>query len=279
LLSILYGLTSALTWGAADFTGGIASKRTNVYGVVIGAESFGMVLFIALALVFRESVPPWQTWMWGSASGLSGGFGLLLLYRAFSNGRMSVAAPVSAVIAAIIPVVVGAFLDGLPAMWTFAGILLALGAVWLIAHGEGASENAAIRLNEITLPLIAGVVFGMYFVFMHQASREAIFWPIVASRLASSAGILGYALISRKSWRPDRKNLPLIALSGILDASGNAFYVLGGQIGRLDVSAVLGSLYPGSTVLLAGLFLHERLNRLQMTGILAALAAIVLMTL
>jgi drug/metabolite transporter (DMT)-like permease len=279
LLSILYGLTSALTWGAADFTGGIASKRTNVYGVVIGAEGFGMILFLVMALVFREPVPPWQTWLWGGASGLSGGFGLLLLYRAFSSGRMSVAAPVSAVIAAIIPVVVGVFMDGLPGVWTFAGILLAIGAVWLIAHGEGGGENAAVRLNEITLPLIAGVVFGMYFVFMHQASREAFFWPIVASRLASTAGILGYALVTRQPWSPGRKLWPLIALSGILDVSGNAFYVLGGQIGRLDMAAVLGSLYPGSTVLLAGVFLHERLNRLQIAGILAALTAIVLMML
>ncbi len=279
MLSILYGLSSALTWGAADFTGGIASKRSNVFGVVIGAEGFGMVMFVILAVAFRELVPPWQTWIWGAASGLSGGFGLLLLYRALSSGRMSVAAPVSAVIAAIIPVVVGTFLDGLPGVWTFVGILLALAAVWLIAHGEGESKNAAIRMNEIILPLIAGVVFGMYFVFMHQASQKAIFWPIVASRLASTAGILGYALVTRQPWTPGRKTWPLIALSGILDASGNAFYVLGGQMGRLDVSAVLGSLYPGSTVLLAGLFLHERLNRLQLAGILAALSAIVLMTL
>jgi drug/metabolite transporter (DMT)-like permease len=278
LLSILYGLSSALAWGAADFTGGIASRRTNVFGVVIGAEGFGMVLFFILAVAFREIVPPWQTWLWGAASGLSGGFGLLLLYRALSSGRMSIAAPISAVIAAIIPVVVGAFMDGLPGVWTFVGILLALAAVWLIAHGEGGNENAAIRLNEIILPLIAGVVFGMYFVFMHQASQEAIFWPIVASRLASTAGILGYILVTRQSWIPGRKTWPLIALSGILDAGGNAFYVLGGQMGRLDVSAVLGSLYPGSTVLLAGLFLHERLNRLQLVGILAALTAIVLMT-
>lgn len=278
MLPILYGLTSALTWGAADFTGGIASKRTNVYGVVIGAEGFGMVLFIALALTYRESLPPWQTWLWGSAAGLSGGFGLVLLYQALSSGRMSVAAPVSAVIAAIIPVVVGAFLDGLPGVWTFAGILLALGSVWLIAQSEGGIENAAIRLNEITLPLIAGVVFGMYFVFMHQASKIAIFWPIVAARLASSASILGFALITHQPWRPESKNWPMIALSGTLDSTGNAFYILGGQIGRLDVSAVLGSLYPGSTVLLAALFLHERLNLLQLAGILAALTAIVLMT-
>ncbi len=277
MLSILFGLSSALAWGAADFTGGIASKRSNVFGVVIGAEGFGMVLFAVLALAFREPVPPLQTWLWGCASGLSGGFGLLLLYQALSHGRMSVAAPVSAVIAAIIPVVVGAIVDGLPGVWTFAGIFLALAAVWLIARGEGGRINAAIRLNEITLPLIAGVVFGMYFVFMHEASQEAFFWPIVASRLASTIGILGYALVIHKPWGPERKHWPLIALSGLLDVSGNAFYVLGGQIGRLDVAAVLGSLYPGSTVLLAGLFLRERLSRPQLAGILIALIAIVLM--
>ena len=278
MLSILFGLSSALTWGAADFTGGIASKRTNIFGVVIVAEGFGMLLFLALALAFGEPVPPLQTWLWGSASGLCGGFGLLLLYRALSSGRMSVAAPVSAVIAAILPVIVGAVVEGLPGVWTFAGLLLALAAVWLITRSQGGRETAAIRQNEITLPMIAGVAFGMYFVFMHQASREAFFWPVVAARLASTVGILGYALVTRQPWSPDRKYWPLIALSGLLDASGNGFYVLSGQIGRLDVAAVLGSLYPGSTVLLAGLFLHERLSRLQLAGLLAALVAIVLMT-
>ena len=276
MLSILFGLTSALTWGAADFTGGIASKRTNVYGVVIGAEGFGMLLFAALALAFREPVPPVQVWLWGVASGLSAGFGLLLLYRALSNGRMSVAAPVSAVIGAILPVVVSAVMYGLPGTWTIAGILLALVAVWLIARGG--SGNAAVRLNEITLPLVAGVVFGMYFVCMHQASQNAFFWPIVAARLASTISILGYALATRQNWAPGRSHWPLIALSGLLDVSGNAFYVLAGQTGRLDVAAVLGSLYPGSTVLLARLFLRERLGRLQLVGILAALAAIILIT-
>ena len=278
MLSILFGLVSALTWGAADFTGGIASKRADVYGVVIGAEAFGMLLVTALAIGFRESIPSWTTLLWGGAAGLSGGIGLLLLYRGLAGGRMSVAAPVSAVIGAIVPVFVGTIVDGLPGLWTFAGILLALVAVWLIAHSEGGSENAAIRLNEITLPLASGVFFGLYFVFMHQGSREAVFWPIVAARLASTVGILGYAMLTRQPWGPPRSLWALIALSGLLDVSGNAFYILAGQVGRMDVAAVIGSLYPGSTVLLAGLILRERLNRVQVAGVVAALVAILLMT-
>jgi len=278
LLSILYGLTSAITWGAADFTGGIASRRTNVYGVVIVAEGFSMVLCAAMALIFREPIPSLQSWLWGSAAGLSAGSGLLIYYSALAKGRMSVAAPVSAVIAAIIPAVVGSVLEGIPGVWTIAGILLAIAAVWLIARSEGGGENAAVRMNEITLPLIAGVVFGMYFVFMHQASHEEVFWPILAARMAAAVGILGYALVTRQAWRPAPKTWPLIALSGLLDMGGNSLYVLSGQTGRLDVAAVLGSLYPGSTVLLAGVFLHERLSRVQVAGIVIAVAAIVLMT-
>ena len=279
MLSIFYGLASALTWGAADFTGGIASKRVNVYGVVIGAEAAGLLLCTVLALAFKESLPPLQALLWGGAAGLSGGIGLLFLYLALARGRMSIAAPVSAVIGAIVPVVVGTVVDSLPRFWTLAGILLALAAVWLISRTESGSENSALRLTEITLPLIAGVFFGAYFVCMHQASREAFLWPIVAARLASTVGILGFALVTHQPLGQALRLLPLIALSGFLDVSGNAFYVLSGQAGRMDVAAVIGSLYPGPTVLLAGLLLRERLGRVQVLGVLTALAAIVLMTL
>jgi uncharacterized membrane protein len=278
LLSILFGLLSALAWGAADFTGGLASRRTNVYGVVIVAEAVGMVLVAASAFVTGEPIPPLQTWLWGGASGLCGGVGLLILYRSLSSGRMSVAAPVSAVIAAIIPVLVGAVVDGLPGVWTFIGFALALAAVWLIAHGEG-DESSAIRLNEIYLPLLAGVTFGLFFVFMHQASRDSTLWPIVASRSVSAVSLLIYAFITRQRWIPERTQWPVIALCGLLDVSGNGFYVLAGQIGRLDVAAVLGSLYPGSTVALARLVLKERSTRLQAIGILLGLSSILLIAL
>jgi len=278
LLSIFYGLVSALSWGAADFTGGVASRRTNVYGVVIGAEGVGVVFCILAALVMKEPIPGWQTWAWGSAAGLCGGIGLLLLYQAFSRGRMSIAAPVSAVVGAVIPVIVGSLVDGLPTVWTFIGMLLALLAVGLIARGESGATRGALRLNEISLPLIAGLFFGLYFVFMHQAGNHGFLWPILAARLASALSILAAALFMRQPWAPPRKLWPMIALSGFLDVIGNGFYVLAGQVGRMDVAAVLGSLYPGSTVLLAGVFLRERLGRMQVIGVITALVAILLMT-
>jgi drug/metabolite transporter (DMT)-like permease len=278
LLSILYGLTSAISWGAADFSSGIAARKTNVLGVVIVAQGLGLLVITIVALALRESLPARESSLWGAAAGLCYGFCLPLFYGVLSRGRMSVAAPVSAVTAALLPAAAGTILEGFPGWLTFAGILLAILSVWLIARGEDPQAGKAIRLNNLFLPALAGVVFGLYFISMHQASREALFWPIAISRLVSITLVLCYALASRQPWRPSRSDLPLVALSGMLDAGGNLFYILSGHAGRLDTAAVLGCLYPGSTVLLAALILKERLNRPQKVGILVALSAILLMT-
>lgn len=274
MASILFGLACALVWGAADFSGGIASKRTNEYGVVICAEYLGMVLVAALAWLTGEALPPWQTWVWSGFAGLGAGFGLMLLYRALAGGRMSVAAPVSALIGACFPVVVGAFMDGLPGFWTLAGILLALVAVWLIAGGGG---KEGIALKELGLPLAAGLLFGVFFVGMHLASQGSFFWSITSARFTAASSLLIYALVTHQPWKPAPKHWALIALSGVLDVTGNGFYMLSAHGGRIDITAVISSLYPGSTVLLARLVLKERIARLQMVGILIALAAIALM--
>jgi len=212
-------------------------------------------------------------------AGVLGGFGLILLYRALADGQMSVAAPISAVLAAAIPVLVNAVGQGLPDPLVLAGLLLALLAIWLIARGEGATDSARLKLEHIRLPFLAGIVFGLFFVLLHQASQEALFWPIVATRLASIVFVTGFVLLARQPWTPPRSLWPMIALCGVLDTAGNGLYVLAGQLGRMDVAAVLSSLYPAATVALAWLLLKERIARPQMVGILSALVAIVLITL
>jgi uncharacterized membrane protein len=276
LISILFGLLSALTWGAADFSGGLATKRSNVYSVVISTEAVGLGLLLLLAAITGEPLPPLTSWLWAGAAGLCGGVGIVILYRALAEGRMSVAAPVSALMAALLPVPVSAVTEGLPGPWALAGIALALAAIWLISRGE---DGMAIRLKEILLPLVSGVTFGLFFIFMHQASQNSLLWPIVAARLASIVSLTAYALVTRQPLRPVRSAWPFITISGILDVAGNALYILAGQTGRMDVAAVLGSLYPGSTVALARLVLKERITPLQTVGILLALAAIMLIAL
>jgi drug/metabolite transporter (DMT)-like permease len=275
---VTLGIAAAVSWGAADFSGGLATKRTNVYGVVIGGELVGLILLMALILVTGEPVPPLESWALSALAGIGGGFGLVLLYRALAGGQMSIAAPISAVLAAAIPVLVSVVMQGWPDLPTILGLLLALLAIWLISRGEAGGAATPIHLDTIRLPIIAGVVFGLFFVLLHQASQESVLWPIVATRLASIAFLAPFAAVSRQSWIPKRAYWPLIALSGVLDTGGNGLYVLAGQIGRLDVAAVLSSLYPGATVLLAWLILKERVGRIQMVGILSALLAIVLIT-
>jgi drug/metabolite transporter (DMT)-like permease len=280
---VVFGLLAALTWGAGDFSGGFAAKRTNAYGVVIVAHVFSLILLSAVALVLLEPVPPLESWLWGGVAGLGGAVGLLLLYTALANGRMSVAAPVSALVAAGIPVLAAAFTDGLPPLWVIAGFALALAAIWLISGGG----SVDFRLADLRLPLLAGLAFGFFFMTLHLASATpaasagagSVLYPLIAVRLVSISSLLAYSLITRQPLMPNRASLFPILMSGLLDTLGNGAYALAAQFGRVDVAAVLSSLYPGSTVLLAWLLLKERLNRQQVLGILAALAAIVLITL
>lgn len=272
---IFLGLLSALTWGAADFSGGLAVKRSNPYGVVAVAHSLSLLLLLILALASGEPLPPLHDWLWGGAAGLAGSVGLTLLYRALAEGRMSVAAPVSALMAALLPVLVGLLQDGSPGAWALAGFVLALVAVWLVSGGEG----LFIRFDDLRQPAIAGITFGVFFIFIERASQTALLWPLIAVRIVSTGAMLGYALLTRQDWLPKRESLVPVLLSSLLDTLGNAFYALSARLGRLDVAAVLGALYPGATVLLAWIFLKERILRLQAVGILLALSAIILLTL
>ncbi|MEI6290260.1 MAG: EamA family transporter, partial [Chloroflexota bacterium] len=125
----------------------------------------------------------------------------------------------------------------------------------------------------------AGIGFGSYFVIMHQASTTAVIWPMIASRSSGTLSLVIFLLVMKQDWRVAAvKAWPLMALNGILDVAGNMFYILAGQTGRMDVSAVISSLFPGATVLMAWIILKEKINRVQWLGILTALAAIVLLT-
>jgi len=268
-------LGAAITWGAADFGGGIATKRTNAYGVVIGSHIISLSAFLILAVLLNEQIPPVRDWILGTSAGLAGGIGLMLLYRALAGGKMSIAAPVSALVAATIPVVAASVTQGLPASLTLLGFALALSAVWLLSSGEAITQ---IRIKDLQLPLIAGIVFGLFFILLHDASSTSIVWPVVATRIGSITGLLAYTTLTRQRWLPSRENWLLLTFIGIIDATGTTFYALSARLGRMDIAAVLGSLYPGSTVLLAMIVLKERMSRLQVIGILLALAAIIFLS-
>ena len=278
MLSSLFGLLSALTWGAGDFAGGIVSRRAGIYRAAFYGESVGLIFLVAMLVVFREPLPDWPVWAWSAAAGAIGSVGLLILFRSLVEGQMSVAAPVSALMAAVLPVIASAYTEDLPGPTKYLGFGLALLAIWLISQEDGHQKDLHLHLADLRLPLFSGVCFGCYFILIHQGSHTATIWPMIAARSAGAFVLFLFALANHQLSWPEKRIAPLVFLNSAGDIAGNTFFILSGQVGRLDVASVLGSLYPGTTVLLAGLLLHERLNRSQWLGIGAALGAIVLMT-
>ena len=281
LLAVAYGLASAAVWGAGDFSGGLATKRGNVVSVVLLAQGVGLVCFLTLALLLEGGLPPLQDLLFGALAGIAGVMGILALYSGLALGRMGVVAPVTAVLSASIPVVVGIVTEGVPPGLVLLGFGLAVTAVWLLSGGDA---TGGIRRDELGLALLAGLGFSLFFIFIDQIGSSVIFWSLAAAR-AASVPLLLLFFVGRRQWRGSaaaqlpRSLLPIIALSGILDSGGNYFFALAAQSGRLDIAAVLASLYPASTVLLARLILKESLGTRQWLGVGVALVALVLIAL
>jgi drug/metabolite transporter (DMT)-like permease len=264
------GLASAATWGAADFSGGLAARRSSVLGVTLVAQAAGVFLLVVLALAAAEPAPSRATVGWGSLAGVVGTVGIAALYRALAVGQMGIAAPVTAVLSAGLPVLFQAFFKGFPTPVQVAGFGLALVGVWLLSRRERVTGRPA----GLGLALVSGLGFGGFLILIAHASQSTVLWPLAVSKAASFATTLAAMLITRHTERPSASLFPLALLAGVLDVGGNAFFLLAAHLGRLDVAAVLSSLYPASTVLLAGVLLKERVSRIQTVGIIVALVAI-----
>jgi len=272
-LALLFGLASAVAWGAGDFSGGLATKKGNVYSVVLISQLIGGIFLVILALLFRETIPPAGDWIFGALAGIAGMIGLLGLYSGLANGRMGIVAPLTAVLSAAIPILFSLLIEGIPPTIQIAGFALALVAVWLLS---GAGGSGSIRSIELGYSLLAGAGFASFFILIDQANETAVFWPLTSARIASVACLILFITV-RKTWeQPSRAQMPLIILAGLLDALGNTFFTFAARFGRLDLAAILSSLYPASTVLLSQIFLHERLNRPQWLGVILALLAVIL---
>ncbi|MBP6441003.1 MAG: EamA family transporter [Caldilineaceae bacterium] len=275
LPSVFFGILSALTWGAGDFFGGLATKRAHPFTVVHVAEWVGAVVLVALALLFGEALPSGTTLLWAAGAGLLGAIGLLALYTGLASGHMGIVAALSAVVAALVPIIFGALTEGLPAPLQLLGFGVGLVAIWLLTS----SHDRTVHPRELWLAVIAGLGFGFYFVLIDRTVHDGVFWNLAFARSVAGVVLLGILLATRRPLLPPRPVLPLNVANGVLDAGGNLFFALAAQSGRLDIAAVVASLYPGTTVLLARLVLKERLNRLQTVGAVAALAAVVLVAL
>ena len=280
MLSIIYGIFAAFSWGAGDFSGGLASRKMGAYRAVFWGDLLGLLIILPIVLASHEPIPSRTVFIDASIGGVLGSIGLLILYYSLSVGKMSIAAPVSALFAAVLPVIVGLFAQGLPTLNQFGGFGFALAAVWFISQGNTTEKFQLKHIADLRLPILAGIGFGCYFIFVHYAAKESasIIWTMVASRMAGTLMLLIVVLARRDSFSVPRNAWLAVFLNATLDLSGNLFFILASQTGRLDVSAVLSSLFPGSTVLLAAIFLKEHISAKQWLGIALAFVAIVLFT-
>ncbi len=268
-------LTAAICWGAGDFSGGLATRRSDPFRSVLLIYSVGLVTLLIVVAARAEPLPSFADLAWGALAGLFGLVGILLLFRGFAAGRMGIVAPVSGVLATALPVVFNALTQGLPGYVQLAGFVVALLGIWLISRPERFGSRPA----GLGLAILAGLCFGSFFITLDQVSRNTTFWPLVAGRAASVVAMLLFAGLTRRPIVLRELPWPFFGLAGVLDVAGNLFFLLAIQNGRLDVGAVLGSLYPAVTAMLARFTIKENITRLQVIGVSAAMLAIVLITL
>lgn len=276
VLSTIFALGAAFSWGSGDFCGGLAARRHNVYSVLVVAQLFSILPLLLLVLLFEWTIPRGSDLLFGAFGGVLGVIGLLSLYSGLAQGRMGIVAPLAAIVASIIPVCIGILTDGVPTQGQVIGFGIALLAIWFLSSDGSRLEATP---TELRFAIIAGISFASFYIAMDNVSGETVLWPVFAARLAAVT-ILGLYVFSRSEWHaPRRSLLPLIALTGLLDTAGNYFFTLSTQAGRLDISTVVASLYPAITVLFAWLVLKEQLKIKQRLGVLAALFAIAMIAL
>jgi drug/metabolite transporter (DMT)-like permease len=227
--------------------------------------------------------------LWGLVAGVTGGAGLACLYSALALGKMGLNAPLSAVIAAIVPLLFSLFSEGVPHVWQLVGFAVALASIWLIATQSGATiaveadgkPNLAVSLHDnrgLFLAIASGFGLGAFLLLIKFAGSSTVFWPLVMARLGSAGLMLVIVGATRGEWQPKVGSMPWVVLAGLFDTGANALYVAAVHRGSLAVAAVLSSLYPASTVILARLVLKEQWSRLQAAGMLAALVAVALIS-
>ncbi|MFN8023601.1 MAG: EamA family transporter [Acidimicrobiales bacterium] len=277
-MPILLALSSAVVYGVADYFGGRASRLHPSVVVTFLGQVVSLVLVIVAVAVMGTSFPDGATIGWGAAAGVAGAVGLASLYHAFANGAVTVVAPLSAVVGAVLPVGAGLLQGERPDAIAYVGIVLAVAAVALVSGAIGERHRPTPPVI-VGFALLAGTGFGLLFVALDRTDPDSGFWPLVAARAASVPLLFVMCLGMRARPSRQRSALALAGAAGALDMLANLLYLAASREGLLSIVAVVASLYPASTVVLAFVIDRERVNRWQSVGMAMAVGALVLVTL
>ena len=286
MMAAIFAIFSSITFGGADFLGGLVTRRAALIAVMLGNQGAAfLTLLLAAAIVTPFWLPPSDLAL-AILAGISTSFGIPMLYKGLAIGPMSIVAPVTALVAMLLPVLYGMVILGeAPPALTLLGFVLAGIAVFLLGGGEKlfqslrpAATRQATPLRAFAYALGSGSCIAIFYVATRSCSAESGLWPLVVARLVALIAMAGLALIRRRNqplvW-PGALLLVFILLSGALDGAGNAFYIVAAHGGDLGVVATITSLYPATTILLARYGLGERISLAQTIGVVSALAAVV----
>jgi len=272
-MGILLALAAALLYGSSDFGGGLAARRLGSLRVAVVGSAAATVLAWATLILVGGPGPSLRAVAWGLASGLAGGVGTLVLYRGLARGQMSVVGPLSAVGAAVVPVAAGVALGERPSLLSVAGVLVALPAIVLVAASGSVRGKLGATPKGLLDGLAAGLAFGILFIGLAQAGRNAGLWPVASEQTGALLVTLAVAVKTREPLRIPLRAAGLPVLVGASGMAATLAYFYATHFSMLAIAAVLVSLYPGVTVLLARTLLHERFTPAQRAGLgLCALA-------
>ena len=276
-MAIILALGAAVAYGLSDFIGGLASRRTTVWPVALLGGLGGLAGAMVLALTFSGD-PTTADLAWGAVAGLGSGSGTVFLYRGLATGRMAVVAPVSAVGAAVVPVVIGVATGERPSALVAVGVVVALPGIWLVARVPDAVVDAGSdsRSGGLVDGILAGLGFGLLFVALGQVPEGAGLWPLASAQAVAVVTIGALATVVRASWVPTAASEWWGAAAGLVASGAVLMFLLATQSDLLAVAAVLTSLYPAFTILLAALVLREHIYRAQGAGLALCGAAVVL---
>jgi drug/metabolite transporter (DMT)-like permease len=276
--SVGLGLLAATTWGGSDFAGGLGARRSPALLIAVSGHAVTLFLLLGLCGFWHLPVPHATEFVEGAVGGLEGSLALAAFYRALAMGAMGLTAALTGLLTALVPVLYGLWKDGFPAPLAVGGLALGCVAIWLVSHAGG----QATPPEALWLGALSGAGFGLQMILFKLAANGGVVWALTSARMG---GVAGMGTILLFAW-PRVAGKRVVSgfwrtgiIAGVLDTIGNVGYTLAAHRGRMDIAAMVSSLYPGFTILLAAMLLGERASRRQTVGMAVALASVVLMSL
>ena len=281
MVAVGFALLSALGFGLSDFAGGLLSKTRSVWMVATVSRLTAACATAVVALLAPGDPVP-ADFAWAAAAGVAAAVAISFLYRGLSRGRMGVVAPISATGAALVPVVVGVATGEQPSVLAWLGVAVAFPAIYFVTQGgdesSGTHDRSVPAANGAGDGVIAGLGFGVLYSLVGQLSTDAGFLPLALLHLVAAAVVIVSAAVMRQAWMPRGPGLLPVSTFGVLGAGALVCFLVATQFGLLTIVSVISALYPATTILMAAIFLRERIGGLQAAGLGMAATAIALVT-